>query len=287
MEGSKENRLTIFGTIEFCRSRLSNTPYSRTCIGGNGIIASLAASKHTQVDLIGVIGSDMPRAKLKHLLGKDITIGNILQMQGKSFDYGATYDAESFELVGEEIQFGVYEFYRPRVFTKQAKEAKCLLFSGSNPRFGVEVLRQISNPEVIAVNTLLYHLKHNLQYAIRLINAATYLFTSSEEYEYLTNKMNDTFFGSKKRVRYIFKTKGARGVEVITLTNTQRFPVPSVVKPLDPINAGDAFAGTVMGMIAKGYDIEKNLQEIVVAAQEESSKVIVNDKYYRRKYNEE
>ncbi|MEK7479294.1 MAG: hypothetical protein AAB634_02050, partial [Patescibacteria group bacterium] len=252
---------TIFGTTEFCRSRLTNTPYSPRYLGGNGILASLAAGKHTPVDLISVIGTDMSRAKVKSILGENITIENVLQMEGKSFDYGATYDAKSFELVGEEIEFGVYGSYQPRVFTKEAKEAKCLLFSGSNPRFGLEVLRQISNPEVIGVNTLLYHLKHNAEYSIKLIDAATHLFTSLKEYEYMTKEMNYTFFSPERPLQYIFKTKGIEGVEVITPHNKEQFPVPRVVKPLDPINAGDVFAGTIMGMVAKGCDCEKNLKE--------------------------
>lgn len=287
MKHSQENRLTVFGTIEFCRARFINGAYSPTYIGGNGILASLAAGKHTKVDLVSVMGNDMRRASLTYLLGKDINIKNVEQLQGESFDYGSIYDPKSFELVKEEIQFGVYEFYHPRIFSKQAKTAKYLLLSGSNPRLGLEVLEQMANPQVVAVNTLLYHLRHNLQYAIELIGAATYLFTNSQEYEYLMTKTKDKVFNPMKRLKYIFKTKGIYGVEVITPTTTQQFLIPSVVQPLDPTNAGDVFAGTVMGMVAKGYDLKRSLQKIVNAAQEESLKVILNDSYYRRKYSKE
>ncbi|MBI4086705.1 hypothetical protein HY416_01850 [Candidatus Kaiserbacteria bacterium] len=283
MESFTTTSLTIFGTIEFCRSRFAGAEYSPVYIGGNGALASLAAAKHVQVDLIGVIGTDMPREDLARALGPSVHIENVEQMEGESFYYQSTYDPDTFELSGEEIAFGVYGSYSPVLSTKQVKKSKNILFSGSNPRLGLAVLKQMQCPEVVAVNTLLYHLKHNEQYAIDLVKAATHLFTNAEEYEYMTDKIGEDLFEHCKNLQYIFKTKGTSGIEVITPAESRMFPLARVVRPLDPINAGDVFAGTVMGMIVGGRSSEKEMQTIISTAQEESIKVITNDEYYRKK----
>lgn len=276
-----KNRLTVFGTIEFSRARFQNKPYSDTYIGGNGILASLAAAKYTYVDFIGVIGTDMNRKRLKKLLGKKINIENIQQLKGKSFNYGAIYDPITFDLVDEEIEFGVYGSYIPHILNNRAQLSKYVLFSGSNPRFSLKILKQIRKPECIAVNTLFYHLRNNFKYSLDLIASATYLFTNSKEYKYLVSKVGENLFGSFKQLKYIFKTKGIDGVEVISANSLLDFKLTKKVKPKDPTNAGDVFVGTVMGIISAGFSLEEDMKKIIELAQFEATKVITNDKYYR------
>jgi sugar/nucleoside kinase (ribokinase family) len=276
--------LTIFGTIEFCRSRFANAHYSPVYIGGNGVLASLAAGKRIEVDLIGVIGTDMKRTDLAYALGQAVHIENVEQLEGKSFYYQATYDPETFELAEEDVAFGVHECYHPWLAGGRAKSSQCVLFSGSNPRLGLAVLKQMERPRVVGVNTLLYHLKHNEPYAIGLTKTATHLFTNSQEYDYLTSKIGKDLFRSCERLQYIFKTRGISGVEVMTPADIRSFPLARVVRPQDSTNAGDVFAGTVMGMVVRGHDPEKELHDIVAIAQEESAKVILNDSYYRKEF---
>ncbi|OGH14749.1 MAG: hypothetical protein A2687_02760 [Candidatus Levybacteria bacterium RIFCSPHIGHO2_01_FULL_38_26] len=278
-----KNRLTVFGTIEFGRARFINKTYSETYIGGNGVLASLAAAKYAKVDLVGIIGSDMNIKKLAKSLGKNIGIKNVQQLKGKSFNYGAIYDPVNFDLVDEEIEFGVYGSYVPHVLNREAQLSRYVLFSGSNPRFSLGILKQIEKPEYVAVSTLFYHLKNNFTHALDLIESATYLFTNSKEYDYLVSKIEKNLFSRFKRLKYIFKTKGVNGVEVISANDSRNFKLSKKVNPKDPTNAGDVFVGAVMGMIAAGFDIEKDIKKIIDSAQREATKVIVNDKYYRLK----
>ena len=277
-----KNRLTVFGTIEFSRSKFAGSKYSPRYIGGNGILASLAASKHTPVNLIGVIGSDLGIAKLSSTLGKKINVSNVTELKGKTFDYKAIYDPTTFELIDEKVKFGVYAKYRPKILDEFIDSTKYLLFSGSNPRFGLEIIRQLKNPEIVGVNTLYYHLVHNFEYAIQLIEFATYLFTSEREYELIAAKTSSNLFSRFKNLKYIFKTKGKNGVEVITKSGTKNFQPLKKIEPLDPTNAGDVFVGTIMGLIIKGISLDKDLKKIVQVAQSESLKVITNDKFYRK-----
>lgn len=278
-----KNRLAIFGTIEFGRARFTNKSYSDKYIGGNGILASLAAAKYSHVDLIGVIGSDMSRRELLRSLGEKINIENVQQLKGKSFNYGAVYDPVTFDLVDEEIEFGVYGSYVPHVVNRRIQLSRYMLFSGSNPRFSLGILKQIKRPKEVAVNTLLYHLKNNLPYALDLIGNATYLFTNTKEYAYLKTQINQDIFKRFKKLKYIFKTKGKNGVEVIERNCSYNFPLRKKIIPKDPTNAGDVFVGTIMGMVTAEFDLKKDMKKIILNAQGEAFKVITNNKYYRIK----
>jgi sugar/nucleoside kinase (ribokinase family) len=281
---SGNNSLTIFGTVEISRSRFSNSSvYSELCLGGNGSLAALAASKHTNVRLISVIGSDIGKERMSNLLGEKISVEDVTVLDGESFNYASIYNPDSFELVDEEINFGVYAKYKPAIISKETKDSEIVLFSGSNPRYSLEILNMFNNPRMVGVCTLLYHLKNNTDSSLSLINNADYLFTSSSEYSFLSKELGmDDLFEQFKRLKLIFKTEGQNGVRAISKEGEHLFDQRNKVKPITPLNAGDVFAGTIMGFLASVGLKKIPIEKMVEIAQEESIKVITDDIFYRR-----
>lgn len=277
-----KKNLAIFGSIEFCQSKYSGKSLAKTCIGGNGTLSALAASKRANVDLIGVIGTDLDKKVLKRVLGKKVNIDNVLQLEGPSFHYSAVYDPKTYELLDEEIDFGVYGNCKPKVTTKIAKTTEYVLFSGSNPKYGLLVLDQIKSSPVIGFNTLLYHLKNNYKYSISLMKKASYLFINKTEYEYLQRKLGKNLFEVFKNLKMIFKTLGKEGVIVETQKGNTFFPTPKTIQPKNPTNAGDVFTGTIMGLLASGLNLEKELKKAINLAQKETARVLADDKFYRK-----
>lgn len=274
-------RLTIFGTIAVCRTRFANEKYGMPYIGGNGILASLAASNYVDVDMVGVVGSDIGTSGLSKILGPSITLDNVEVLEGESFKYDATYSKKSAELIQEETKFGVYKEYSPNV--KSALRSEQIFFSGGNPKYALNFIEQINGPTVIAVSTLLYHLKNTKEYALKLIDKASILFTNKMEYQFLSETIGEDPLFYFKKLECIFNTNGSKGVNVaFSNGNSVFFSPPKVVTPLNPTNAGDVFAGTVVGMLSAGYKLSKDLDRIVKSAGTEAAKVILNDAYYRR-----
>lgn len=281
---SDNTSLTIFGTLEVSRSRFSDSAiYSERCLGGNGPLAALAASRYTNVRLIGVIGSDVGKERMVNLLGEKISVDDVTILEGESFNYASIYDPDSFELVDEEINFGVYGKYKPAIISKETKDSKIILFSGSNPKYGLEIFKMLNNPAVVGVCTLLYHLKNNTESSISLIDTADYLFTSSSEYSFLSKELGiEDLFKEFKRLKVILKTEGQNGVRAIFNGGEYLFEQRNKVKPITPLNAGDVFAGTVMGMLVSESLRKTPIEKMVETAQEESIKVITDDIFYRR-----
>ena len=282
-----KNKLTVFGTIQFVSTRFDNKAYSARYIGGNGVVASLAASKYTQVDLIGVIGSDLRKTCLRELLGNKINTNHIEQISGKTFDYKATYNSISYDLLDQVIGFGVYEKYFPRALDEKINHSRYILFSGSKPQLSLAIEKQLLNSEIVAVDTLMYHLKNNFNASIELINSAMILFINNKEYEFLQDKLNSNPFKAFKRLQYIIRKKGKEGIDVITPDNIFSFIPSEIAKPLNPTNAGDVVSGAIMGMLAMGRSLNTHLKEIINIAQDEALKVILNDKFYRKEYKKD
>jgi len=274
-------KLTIFGTIEFGRSKFTNGKLSPVYIGGNGILSSLAASRHVDVDLIGVVGSDLDKKVLQQKLGKKINVDNITQLEGETFKWTAIYDPKSSELVDQEIEFGVYAKYDPQVIKASTKKSEHILFSGSKPQLGLKVLSQFANPEFIAVDVLLYHLENNFDASVELIKKADILFVNSKEFKFLKKRLGNNLFKTFNNLQYIFQKKGKKGVAVIQNSLTIHFPSPKKVSPQNPTGAGDAFSGNIVGAYLTSPNFKTDLPKIIKMAQTESIKTITNHAFYR------
>ncbi len=65
----------------------------------------------------------------------------------------------------------------------------------------------------------------------------------------MTETRGNDLFLIFPRVGIMFR-KMEGGVSVMTNDTTSHFALPTIVRPLNPTKAGDAFAGTVMGYLA-------------------------------------
>ncbi len=120
---------------------------------------------------------------------------------------------------------------------KGLKQSKFILFSGSKPQKSLQVLKQLDSPEVIAVDTMQYHLEHNFSASIELIHQATYLFVNDQEYRFLQAQLQRNLFQAFPNLSYIFRKKGAAGIEVMQPGAIKHFDGLPVTAVINPINA--------------------------------------------------
>ena len=113
---------------------------------------------------------------------------------------------------------------------------------------------------------------------------ATHLFLNHEEYLFLQKQFSNQFFQHCSNLEVIIHKKGKDGLDVIDPKQTHIFPTPRIVEVRNPLNAGDAISGTIMGFLANGNDFQEHLNEIILAAQLEAAKVITDDPFYRKEY---
>lgn len=300
----KSQSLLIFGTTQIMKFTVLGTEATQVqapdqdkpsapsyYLGGNGIISALAASKHTPVELVSVIGTDVTKEFLAQVLGQHINIDNLTQIPGKTFFFHVAYNRVTQQLSDEEIAFGVYAQYQPQLTASQT-QAPFVLFSGSRPQLSLQVLKQMQSPLVVAVDTVQYHLTHNFEASQALIAQATYLFINDSEYEFLTSKLGPDLFSVFPQLKVIFRKKGKQGIDVLRPSSSMSGSVMSnsvvafaptqIVEVKNPVNAGDTTSGTIMGMVASGSNLEENLPQIISQAQHEAALVISDSPDYRK-----
>lgn len=142
----------------------------------------------------------------------------------------------------------------------------------------------MTGPKVVGVNTLHYHLQHDVEAALALLERATHMFMNEQAYRFIAEQCGDDLFAYLPRVEVVFRNMGREGVRVITNDTTNHFAPPTIARPLAPTNAGDAFAGTVMGYLACDEAGAFSLDCIVREGQQESLRIMQNSSFYRKEY---
>lgn len=279
---SEQNTLTIMGTTQILDfTKIDNDVVTTKTFGGNGVVATIAASKQCPVNFVSVIGTDLSHFDFNKIFGPNVNLDGLLRTSGDTFQYKVSYDVVHDQLIPNSIKFGVYETYSPTLNADQRKSSYVLL-SGSNPKIGLDFLKQLDAPLLVGVDTQLYHLEHSPEESLELIKMATHLFLNHDEFLYLQKQFSNEFFHHCPRLQVIIHKKGKDGLDVIEANNTQTFLSPKIVQVENPLNAGDTISGTVMGFLASGVHFKKHIDEIVLAAQLEAAKVITDDPFYRK-----
>jgi hypothetical protein len=93
------------------------TPFGKAdeVLGGSANYFSASASHQTAVQLVGVVGSDYPMAKLEPLKARGIDFAGLEQMEGESFRWRGRYrhDLNSAETL--ETRLGVFSHFKPKI----------------------------------------------------------------------------------------------------------------------------------------------------------------------------
>src|SRR5262245_48628080 len=93
------------------------TPFGKAeeVLGGSGTFFSAAASHFTAVQLVGVVGSDYPTAKLEPLSARGVDLAGLERADGVSFRWRGRYRHDLNTAETLETQLGVFSHFRPKI----------------------------------------------------------------------------------------------------------------------------------------------------------------------------
>jgi hypothetical protein len=131
------------------------TPFGKAddVLGGSAIYFGAAASHQTAVQLVGVVGSDYPVAKLDALKARGVDLAGLESAEGESFRWRGRYrhDLNSAETL--ETRLGVFSHFKPKI-PKQFRSAKYVFLANIDPRLQLDVLAQVDKPTLVACDTM-------------------------------------------------------------------------------------------------------------------------------------
>jgi sugar/nucleoside kinase (ribokinase family) len=221
-------------------------------VGGSAFYFSLAAAHFTRVRVVAVVGEDFPAAELAVLEGRGIDLGGLTRASGPTFRWEGRYEEDPNVRRTLGTRLGVFEDFHPRLPTAW-RDASALFLANIDPALQLEVLAQVGQVELVAVDTMNYWITRDAAAVERVIARAHVLLINDEEARLLTGDAHVPRAAETIRARgpeVVVIKKGAHGAAALGPWGWLLFPAMPVATVQDPTGAGDAFAGGLVGYLA-------------------------------------
>ena len=238
------------------------TPGTRrdSVLGGSATFFALSARRFAPVRLVGVVGQDFPAAHRDLLASGGIDLEGLQVAPRPTFRWHGRYDAA---LAGREtvsVDLEILELFRPEL-PQSYRDSKFVLLGNTSPKVQAVVLSQLRDPKFVLLDSMNVWIQTERDGLMALLPKVSALCLDATEARMLANASSvaaaaKTLLGSG--LRCLIVKRGEHGSSIHTRSFTfmaPAFPTDGVV---DPTGAGDAFAGGLLGYLAKaGLDDER------------------------------
>jgi len=245
------------------------TPFGRAenVLGGSAVFFAASASLLTQVQMVGVVGSDYPVDQLEVLAERGVDLTGIERAEGESFRWRGRYRHDLNTAETLETRLGVFSHFRPKI-PEAFRDAPFVFLGNIDPRLQLDVLQQVHKPKLVACDTMNFWIESRRSDLLELLEHVDLITLNDAEARQLTEEANlvkaARWIQSHGPKTVIIK-KGEHGALMFGPTSvffTPAFPLESV---FDPTGAGDAFAGGFIGYLARcGTVNDINMRRAVV-----------------------
>ena len=245
------------------------TPFGKVteALGGSATHFSVSASYYTSVKLVAVVGEDFPEAHINLLKSKNIDVGGLEKVPGKTFRWEGKYDYNLNNAQTLKTELNVFEHFNPKV-PEAWKNADIHFLANIDPVLQLKVIEQVKSPKLIACDTMNFWIQGKREDLLKTIKHVNILTINEGEARLLSGESN--LVKAAKKIssmgpKILVIKQGEYGA--LLIHEGQFFSAPGL--PLedikDPTGAGDSFAGGFMGWIAKTNDFSlKNMKQAVI-----------------------
>ncbi len=245
------------------------TPFGKVedTLGGSAIYFSLAARHFSPVGVVGVVGDDFPGDHVVMLREHGVDTAGLEIEAGRTFRWSGRYDFDMNTAHTLDTQLNVFAGFKPKL-PDSYRRADFLFLGNIDPQLQLDVLRQISRPRFVALDTMNYWIsskRDELTEVIRQVDAV--LINEAEARQYAET------YSLLKAARQILALgpkalivkKGEYGCVLFADGCYFVSPAYPLEEVKDPTGAGDSFAGAFMGYLARGGDLgEAALRRAIV-----------------------
>jgi sugar/nucleoside kinase (ribokinase family) len=237
------------------------TPFGKAddVLGGSATFFSAAASLLTQVQLVGVVGTDYPMQKLDPLAARGVDLAGLERATGQSFRWRGRYrhDLNSAETL--ETHLGVFSRFSPKI-PEQFRDAPFVFLGNIDPRLQLDVLNQVTRPELIACDTMNFWIQSRRPELLDLLGKVDLVTLNDGEARQLSEKVNLVQAANwimERGPKHVIIKKGEHGALMFSHGHVFFAPAYPLESVFDPTGAGDSFAGGFIGYLARSGDLSE------------------------------
>ncbi len=243
--------LLVVGSMAFDSIRSPFGEVERV-VGGSATYFSLAASYLAPVRLVSVVGKDFPAETLAMLKARSIDIRGLRISEGETFRWKGFYEYDLNTAHTISTELNVFKDFAP-VLPEEYKDSPFVFLGNIDPRLQMDILRQVRNPRLVALDTMNYWIENSLGPLREVIAKADVVVFNESEIREVSGEYNLVKAARVVRgwgpTRVVIK-RGEYGVLHIsdgTMFAAPAYPLETI---FDPTGAGDSFAGGFMGYLA-------------------------------------
>ena len=222
-------------------------------LGGSATYFSIAARLFAPVQLVAVVGNDLPSRTLAPLRQPGIDTSGLVVTRGKTFRWSGRYHADFNTRTTLATELNVFATFRPELPATFAT-APCVFLANIDPDLQLDVLRQARAPRLVASDTIDLWIRAKRERLLEVLRRIDLFFINDEEAKLLAETphlLRAARWVLSHGPRVVIIKKGEHGS--ILCHGAHRFFAPAY--PLeeirDPTGAGDTFAGGVLGYLAR------------------------------------
>jgi sugar/nucleoside kinase (ribokinase family) len=227
-------------------------------LGGGASYFCLAGAMFAPIRLVAVVGEDFPADHHAMLESRGVDLAGLEVRKGKTFRWTARYSGVRLEERETlDTQLNVFADFHP-VLPAGYRDSRIVFLSNIQPELQLEVLDQIVDPTFVACDTIKLWLDTARAGLDRVYRRVDCVLVNDEEAMQFSGQR---FLPAAAHVilsygpRAVIIKRGENGSLLFTQDRMFMAPAHPLETVRDPTGAGDAFAGGLLGMIARaGHD---------------------------------
>ena len=231
------------------------TPYDsrHEVLGGAASYFSLAACLYAPVRLMGVVGDDFRPSDLERLRAKGIDLAGVEHAKGRSFRWLGRYDHDLAAAETINTDLGVFGDWEPTI-PPAFVDSEFVFLANILPEIQRRMLEQVRGPKAIALDTMNYWIERRREALTDVMTRVDIVTVNEAEARQFCGTHN--VLKAARQIlalgpRAVIIKRAEYGALLFTAGRTFWTPAYPLDEVRDPTGAGDAFAGGLLGYLAR------------------------------------
>ena len=236
-------------------------------LGGAAMYFAHAARYFTDVNLVGVVGTDYDVNDVAYLKDQNVNLDGLEVVEGKTFRWGGRYHKDMNQRDTLFTELNVFGDFQPKI-PDSYKNSDYVFLANIHPELQLDVLNQVNKPKCVILDTMNFWISGAREPLDRLLAKVDILIINDEEAKELSGE--ESLLKAQVKIKAMGpKTlvikKGEHGALLFTDSGIFASPAFPLENVEDPTGAGDSFAGGFVGYLAKTNDLsDDSLRKAVI-----------------------
>ncbi|MDX2177201.1 MAG: PfkB family carbohydrate kinase [Candidatus Sumerlaeia bacterium] len=241
-----------------------STPHGdvKEVLGGSASYGSIAASLFSDVSLVGIVGTDFPKKHLALLQSRGVDLSGLEVREGETFRWHGYYERDMGTAFTTTTALNVFEQFSPKL-TEAQRRSPFVFLANIHPALQMHVFAQMESPKLVVVDTMNFWIEGSKAELTKVVKRADVMMINDQEARMFTetsNTIEAALAVRKMGPKAVIVKKGEHGALVVFPERIVAIPAFPVRKVKDPTGAGDTFAASMVGYLARlGKVTEDNL----------------------------